>query len=364
MTIREAMMSVYRNEMPDKPVVSIYQRYLSRGKMERDARNNGLGIIAYMPLTTQIGPPWHMLDGFLSEVRDVELSARYFYQHGALYEQRTYHTPIGDLSAEIGKSAGKGSEHIAKYYIRQPEDYRIMGHIVRNTVLSPNIDLFRTTAHELGEDGVVMGRMDRTPYQKLLIELAGAERFLMDLLMENETVEELLEIMGKRYREQVDMAMESDAEIIWIPDNVTVDMTPPENYEKYLMPHYRYCVKCAKEAGKLVVVHCDGKIRPLARYINEIGFNAIESVSDPIISGDMTFSEAVGAFPGKAILPNFPSCLSLSPKETITDYIGNLKEQASGFPLMLQISEDLADESYERVIPIILEAMYGKFEIK
>ena len=79
-----------------------------------------------------------MLEGYLSEVRDVELFAQYFYRKGVLYEQRTYRTPIGDLSAEIGKSAGQGSEHIAKYYIQQPEDYRIMEYIVRNTVLSPN----------------------------------------------------------------------------------------------------------------------------------------------------------------------------------------------------------------------------------
>ena len=59
MTIKEAMMSVYRNEIPERPVVGIYTRYLSRGEMERKARNNGLGIIAYVPLTTQIGPPWH-----------------------------------------------------------------------------------------------------------------------------------------------------------------------------------------------------------------------------------------------------------------------------------------------------------------
>ena len=360
MTIREAMMSVYRNEMPDKPVVGIYKNYLSRGEMERMARNNGLGIIAYVSLTSQIGPPWHMYDGFLSQVRDVDLSSRYFYRNGSLYEQRTYHTIAGEISAEIGKSVGKGSEHIASYYIQQPEDYRIMECIVRNTVLLPNFDLFRRSAHELGGDGVVLGRIDRTPYQKLLIELAGAERFLTDLFIENETVEELLETMGRRYREQIDMAMDSDAEIIWIPDNVTADMTPPENYEKYLVPYYRYCVKCASETGKLVVVHCDGKIRPLIQYINEIGFNAIESVSDPIISGDMTFTDAVRAFPGKVILPNFPSNLSMAPEETIRDYVENLKEQAKDIPLMLQISEDLEDNSYERVIPIILEAMYGK----
>ena len=360
MTIRESMMSVYRNEMPEKPVVGIYTRYLSRGEMERKARNNGLGIIAYIPLTSQIGPPWHMLDGFLSEVKDVDLSARYFYRHKALYEHRTYHTPIGELTAEIGKSAGTGSEHIAKYYIQQPEDYHIMEYIVRNTILSPNTELYRRTAHELGEDGVVMGRMDRTPYQKLLIELAGAERFLMDLFDKTEIVEQLLDTMGMRYREQVDMAMDSEADVIWIPDNVTVDMTPPENYKKYLMPHYQYCVKCAKEAGKLVVAHYDGKIRLLSQYINEIGFNAIESVSDPMISGDMTFIEAVKAFPGKAILPNFPSNLSHSSIKDIQDYIGNLKEQARGIPLMLQISEDLADNSYERVIPAILEAMYER----
>jgi len=74
----------------------------------------------------------------------------------------------------------------------------------------------------------------------------------------------------------------------------------------------------------------------------------------------MTFAEAVGAFPGKVILPNFPSNLSEAPKEEIRGFIGRLKEQARGIPLMLQISEDLAENSYERVIPEILEAMYNE----
>jgi len=358
MTLRERMMSVYRNKMPDKPAVGIYMRYLSRGEMERKARNGGLGIIAYVPLTSQIGPPWHMLEGFLSEVKGAELGSQYFYKNGTRYERRTYRTPRGEVSAEIGKSIGEGSEHIAKHYIQQAEDYRTIDYIVQNTILTPNKELFRRTAHELGDDGVVMGRMDRTPYQKLLIELAGPERLLMDLFDDEEAVESLLDSMGRRYHEQIDMAMDSEADIIWIPDNVTVDMTPPENYEKYLMPHYQYCVKCAKETGKLVVAHYDGKIRPISRFINEIGFDAVESVSDPIMSGDMTFAEAVKAFPGKVILPNFPSNLSNAPEQEIRGFIEGLKEQARSVPLMLQISEDLAENCYERVIPIILKAMY------
>ena len=60
---------------------------------------------------------------------------------------------------------------------------------------------------DLGEDGVVLGRMDRAPYQKLLVELANPTKFLMDLYDNPGPVQELIETMDARLDEQFNMAM-------------------------------------------------------------------------------------------------------------------------------------------------------------
>jgi len=59
---------------------------------------------------------------------------------------------------------------------------------------------------------VVLGRVDRSPYQKLLIELAGPERFLIDLYTESDPVVGLIELMSELMDEQVRLAIESEAE--------------------------------------------------------------------------------------------------------------------------------------------------------
>ena len=79
---------------------------------------------------------------------------------------------MGSVYADVGESKGGGSEHISHYYIQTPEDYRTMKYIVENIELSSNEEIFRKRMEDLGEDGVVLGRLDRTPYQKL----AGAGR--------------------------------------------------------------------------------------------------------------------------------------------------------------------------------------------
>lgn len=357
MTLRERMLSVYRGQMPDRPAVGIYTRYLPRGGVERAARNLGLGVIAYMPLCTQMGPPWHMLPGFLSEVRDASLASHYRWENSHLVERRIYETQAGSVWAEIGQSVGAGSEHISSFYIKSIEDYATMKRLVENTVMSSNTALFEDTVRAIGSDGVVMGRMDRTPYQKLLLELAGAERFLTDLYDEPEPVEELMDALARRYREQVDRAMDSSAELIWIPDNVTVDMTPPAFYEKYLLELYRYCVTCAHQVGKTVVAHYDGKVAPLVPLIRQTGVDVIESVSQPSIGGDLTYAQWLENFPDKVILPNFPSNLCNASDAEIERCVSGYLEAAQGRPFMLQISEDLADGTWDRVIPLVTEAM-------
>lgn len=358
MTIKENMLCAYKGLPQERPALGIYARYLPHGEVERQVRNLGMGIIEYVPVTTQIGPPWHMLPGFLSETPGIGLSSRYRWEKGKVRETRTFSTSQGEVFADIGSSKGAGSEHISSYYIKSLEDYGKIREIVEKSVLTPNTELYQSVSERLGEDGVVMGRMDRTPHQKLLLELAGAQRFLMDLYTEPEPVEELMEAVGRRYKEQAEIMAQGPAEIIWIPDNVTVDMTPPDAFRKYVLKYYQYCVTCAHQAGKLVAAHFDGKIRPLLPLIQEAGIDILESVSDPRIGGDMEYKELREVFQDKVILPNFPANLSFSSREAIASYLGGLLEEVKGKPFMLQISEDLPDGTWKRIIPLVAECMY------
>ena len=361
MTMRERMLSVYHNQVPDRIPLGIYSRYLQRGAVERELRNMGLGIIDYYPVISFLGPPWHVYPGFISEIKGAEMELKYYWKNGKMIERRYYKTPVGEIYQDVGQSQGAGSENISKYYISSLDDYKVMQYLVENTIFRKNESSILGRKENLGEDGVVMGRVDRCPYQKLLIELAGANQFLVDLYTEPEPVLELMDAMDKKMDEAFDMIIESKTEIIWQPDNVTSDMTPPNCYEKYCLPFYQKHSRQVKQAGKQYMVHMDGRVKALSELINQSGFDGIESLSFPQIGGDCTLTEARTAFPGMIILPNFPANMCIRSDKEIEEFMIELLEEAgTKTPYMLQISEDLPDNEYKRVLPILSRIMNRK----
>jgi hypothetical protein len=358
MSIRERMLAVYNNQMPDKFPVAIYSRYFPRGSIERELRAKGLGIIEYYPLVTFLGPPWHNNPGFISQIKNTDIRVDYVWDKGDIIERRSYETPVGTVWQEKGRSVGAGSEYIKKHYITDIEDYKIMTYIMENTIIKSNESEILERKLALGEDGVLFGRMDRSPYQKLLIELVGAERFLVDLYTNIEVIEELFEIMHLKMQESFDIALDSCVSLIWQPDNVTSDMTPPKFFEQYLLPFYLEFGEKTKKSGKRYVAHFDGKIRALSELIKTTNIDVIESLSLPIIGGDMEFLDARRVFQGKVVIPNFPSNISTKKKEEIIAFLRDLKDTVGNKePFMLQVSEDLAEGEWARVLPIIVSEM-------
>jgi uroporphyrinogen-III decarboxylase len=358
MTIRERMMAVYRNQTPDRIPVSIYARYLPRGHAERQARELGVGILDYHPLTTLLAPPWHVYPGFLSEVRGADFNIRFTWQDGYRMEERSYETPVGTVTQRLLQDPIYGSDWTEKFYITSREDYRIMQYLVENTVFRRNENAFLAKQEDMGDDGIILGRVDRCPFQKLLIELAGPERFFVDLATDAEPALELVEAMDRKMDEVFEIVCESSAEVIWQPDNISCDMTSPKYFEEYCVPYYQKHGKQLHDRGKAYLVHMDGRLRAIRSLIAHTPIDCIESFSFPEIGGDLPFTQAHAAWPGKVITPNFPSSLATETKERIVSFVKDFLEEIKPYkPVMFQVSEDLPPGAWSRVLPILCECV-------
>lgn len=356
-SLRARMLEAYRGRASDVTPLGIYSRYLPRGARERGFRNAGLGIIEYLPPATLLAPPWHFYEEYLSEVRGAGLTVARFLDRGVWVERRTYATPVGTVWQENARDAGGvGSEHIRKHWIASPEDYRTMSWIVRHTVFASNAALIEERLRSLGEDGVVLARLDRTPYQKCLIELAGPERFLIDLHENPEPVEELMAALGERLEEAFELALASRLEVLWQPDNVTCDMTPPDAFESFILPIYRRRAAAAEAAGKRYLVHMDGRLGPLAEHIAASGIHAVESFTLPDMGGDLTLAQARERFPGAVPHPSVPSNWFALEQGELEARAHALAAELRGSPSMLQVSEDIPPAELGRVLDAVLRA--------
>lgn len=355
--LRERMLDAYYGQAHERTPIGIYSRYLPRGAREREFRNRGLGIIDYIPPTTLLAPPWHLYDEFLSPVDGAHLTVKRHWNGQTWIEQRTYETAVGSVWQESEKDeGGVGSEHIRKHYIASPEDYRTMTYLVRHAVFLDNGPRIQGRLRELGSDGVVLGRLDRSPYQKCLIELVGPERFLVDLHVDPEPVLELMTAMGSRMEEAFERALESPLEILWQPDNVTSHMTPPDAFETFLLPFYRKRAMAADAAGKRYLVHMDGKLNALSRLIDESGVHAVESFTLPDMGGDLSLAQARVLFPKAIPHPSLPSNWFVLSDDELRQRAGSLLEELRGSPSMLQVSEDIPPAALDRLLDFVIGA--------
>jgi hypothetical protein len=352
------MLDAYRGRAGERTPLGIYARYLPRGEREREFRNRGLGIIDYLPPTTLLAPPWHLYDEFLSPVNGADLTVERRWAGDTWVERRTYRTPVGTVSQESVKDEGGiGSEHIRKHYIESPEDYRTMLYLVRHAVFLDNGPRIEARLRALGQDGVVLARLDRSPYQKCLIELVGPERFLVDLYVDPEPILELMDALGTRMEEAFALALDSSLEILWQPDNVTSHMTPPNAFEEYLLPFYRKRAAAAEAAGKRYLVHMDGKLSPLASLIAQSGIHSVESFTLPDMGGDVTLAEARALFPRAIPHPSVPSNWCVLESGELERRACTLAEELRGSPSMLQVSEDIPPAELDRVLDAVIQAV-------
>lgn len=344
---------MYWNQKPDKIPIGIYNRYHRYGEVERVARNNGMGILEFYPVVSLIAPPWHVKPGYVSQVKNSSFHTKLVWENGKPIEIREFETPVGKISQHIVKDAAYGSDWVQKHYLENPEDYKILQYIVENTLLISQEKRIKQRITDMGNDGVVLGRVDRSPYQKLLIELANPEKFLMSIYTDSAPIDELIETMNNKCDEQFAMVMESEVEVIWQPDNVTADMTPPEMYEKYLLPFYEKHGKQCRDAGKPYLVHIDGRTNGIKEQIARSPFDVVESFSFSEMGGDIPVKEAVAIWKDKVLCPNFPASLYNENEKFITDYLNLKKIEFGEKPFMIQISEDIPVESYNYILHVL-----------
>ena len=353
MTIKERILSVYNNQVPSQIPVSIYNRYHRYGEIERSARNNGLGILDFYPVVSLLAPPWHVKPGYVSEVKNSSFTIKNVWDKGQKIEIRTIETPVGSISQQIIQDPSYGSDWVKKHYLEKAMDYKIMQYIMENLIFESQEKIIKQRIEDMGHDGVVLGRVDRSPYQKLLVELANPESFLMELYSYPAPIEELIAVMNYKCDEQFKMAMESEVEVIWQPDNVTADMTPPEMFEKYNLPFYSKHGEECKKAGKPYLVHIDGRTAGIKELIARSPFNVIESFSFSEMAGNVSIEEGNKIWPDKVICPNFPATLCYENESTILAYLEKRKSEFNGRPFMIQISEDIPIDKYLYILPII-----------
>jgi hypothetical protein len=293
-----------------------------------------------------------------SEIKNVELSVRTMWEDNERIFLRQYDTPVGSVFEKLREDPAYHSLWTTEFLIKTPRDYEVVKYMIENAVFREQYDGFLEVQENMGDDGVVMAIGDRTPWQKMLIELTGTERLYLDLHDHPSLVEDLVACIEEREDEAYRIIADSPAELIWMPDNLTGDLTPPRIFEKYHLPFYNKQARRLHEKKKVVIVHMDGRLRSLKDLIARTEVDVIESFTLPEAGGDLPLEEASTAWKGKSIMANLPASLCFEEERQVREYMCDLLDRVSPRKnFMLLISENLPYPFWKVTLRVVADVM-------
>ncbi|MHB1131888.1 MAG: uroporphyrinogen decarboxylase family protein [Chloroflexota bacterium] len=345
MNVRERVLAALTWQEPDRVPLTVYDWMLPRGESERLLRQGGVGLITRHP-------------AHQARHRDVEFVSREYVEDGRRYVRRTIKTPVGEIYQVLeAEGAYDTSSWIKEHFIKGPDDYRVMEFYVKDPVYSDNYAVIRETERRLGNDGVCLVRVAKSPIQEMLYQMMGMERFGLDYYERRDLFDSLHETMARRYGEMYEFAAGCPSSLLQLGDNISSDVVGKERYRQYLMPQYARLRQILAGTGKIVSVHMDGRLRSLVELIGPSEFDVVEAMTPPPM-GDVSIAEARRAWPDKALWINFTSSMHIEPSDVIAEHTRELLEQAGGKRgFAISITEDAPVAALERSLGVITQVL-------
>jgi hypothetical protein len=241
-----------------------------------------------------------------------------------------------------------------EYLVKRPEDYRILRRAMEDARLSLTLDHLHELENIVGDAGIVVGQLDRTPLQKIQIDLAGLERFALDLIMDIPELMELVEMMNAQQLDIFRLVRQTPLVHLKLWENLSIETIGHHAYRRFLVPHYRAILELLEGSGKQLQVHYDGQLRSIAQDIAELGFAGIDSLTPPP-EGNLSVAEARAFWPGKFFWLHPSLTAYCQGREPLLKTIRQMMQEA-GSRFCLMISEEVPFDPM-RTIPWVLEEL-------
>jgi len=273
------------------------------------------------------------------------------------WERTTLFTPTGSLYQERAYEPIYNSGSIRKHYVEEPDDYVALWSYLEDAVILENYARYNRDQDELGEFGLPLPAVERSPYQQLWIEWVGLNQLALHIQDCPDRVDKTITMLNKRAKRIFEIAYYSPAPMIDFPDNITAPAIGLKRFIKYNIPLYNELANMLAERKALVFVHMDGDLKPLWRAIAESKVGGLDSFS-PAPDNDTSVADAVRIWPDKRLFVNFPSSVHLRSYDEVraeAEYI--LEAGGHTGRLEIQFSENVPYDVWRTSFQAIADAV-------
>jgi len=321
MTNRERLIKIFSYEKPDrvpwfadldywygahKLAGTLPDKYQGDGYFELN-RDNGCGFYlqGYFPFEEDTG------------------SVRFQKTRKGNDTVTTMATPLGSLTEVSRFLPVSSSSAFVKHFVESEEDLPAFQYYIESLSFKANYGEAERRKSIINDNGGVLCYTPRSPFMQCATTFFGVEPLMLMLADIPERIEQILRLMESKYDLAARLAIDSPAEMIMIPENLSSEVVGGY-YTQYLRPYEQKWISEIKKAGKISFIHMDGTLRGLIRQVAETGFDVIEAVT-PAPVGDMTMEEIVSCIPERTIIWGGAPGIMFTPNVPEAEFIRHIK---------------------------------------
>jgi hypothetical protein len=345
MTQRDNLIAALDGQRPERIPYTINQEFVTDDPAWEALFAAGLCLIPYMHTVRE-------------EMTDVERVGEPVTWQGQAARRVTLRTSQGEISQiEV-------NGWVQEYYLKTPADYRVMTHIVRNTRLTLDPAGFAAAESQVGDRGLTLVGVGRSPMQTILVDYAGLEAFSYHLADEFTELFELAEALENQLLARCRLTAAGPGQFVSLLENFTAESWGAERFRQYHLPVYAKLLPIFAAAGKRVFPHCDGQIACVAPLLAETGFAGLESLTEPP-EGDLTLAQVRSAFGDKVFWANINVGIYSLPPAELRRWVRERMQAAAPDDrgLAFEISEDLPS-NWREAIPVVLETLNSEERLR
>lgn len=289
MNFRERVLSVLRREKPDRlPWFGDLDYWatalIGRGQKPADFKTSR----QYIDWHRDLGVGFY-LQGFFPFKTVIENCRVSDWREGNRH-CRQVETPRGTLRECWTWIADSFTEGPTEHLIKTADDLPAYRYMHENTRYEPDYEFACERLEQIGDMGVLLAYLPKSPLMQMVALDAGIMAVIDILMQDPEALTETAGAVRASHDKAAQIALESPAEVLMIPENLSAEVVGPQLFEQYMRPYQQKWARKIKEAQKFSTIHMDGTLKGLLRQETSVGLTFIEAMT-PAPAGDLAVRE-------------------------------------------------------------------------
>ena len=288
MTPREQILALLRGDRPDRvPWFGDLDYWASALIAQRKNPPGFKESAEYIQWHRTLGVGFY-LQGYFPFRAVLDFQERIWQEGNCRYRELV--TPKGTLRECWQYLPESYTEAPIEHLLKSEKDLPALSYAYAHTFWERDYNFAHQRLEQIGDQCILLCYLPKSPFMHLVALEAGIAAVTYAVAAAPDEFAETLTVMKSTFDKAARIAVESPAEVLMIPENLSAEMVGRRYFEKYMRAYQEEWIGEIARAGKHSFIHMDGTLKGLLREEASTGISVIEAMTpDPV--GDLPIEQ-------------------------------------------------------------------------